>query len=308
MIIQHWVFSLCCVYLSGFFPSVSLLICRPWRQPIWIWTGVEVHRKELWCQRLSNRKELDVILFAGNTQWRGLWWGRAVWYNKSQMSRQHVVFYLFSLPEDTSQTDSLYGAALASHRSRLHTRQAHWTEGHICCPEALLATSIGKLHSEVVTQICQKYGRAEIGLFASEENAQCLMYSPLTGHCPPMGLDALVHEWSRILLYAVPPLDLITPTLARVRERVHALVLIAFCWPGTLAGGGISAAVRAAAASATPLGFCILIQSTWLYGLGPWEAELVCYLAPTECHCECQSLFYTLCIWRQMACFWGLVH
>lgn len=88
------------------------------------------------------------------------------------------------------------------------------------------------------------------------------MYSPLTGHCPPMGLDALVHEWSRILLYAVPPLDLITPTLARVRERVHALVLIAFCWPGTLAGGGISAAVRAAAASATPLGFCILIQST----------------------------------------------
>ncbi len=52
-----------------------------------------------------------------------------------------------------------------------------------------------------------------------------------------MGLDALAHEWSCVLLYAFLPLELITPTLARLRET--ALILI-----------GISAAGRPAMASA----------------------------------------------------------
>ncbi|XP_035006832.1 uncharacterized protein LOC118103838 [Hippoglossus stenolepis] len=39
-------------------------------------------------------------------------------------------------------------------------------------------------------------------------------------------------EWPQVLLYAFPPIELITPTLARVRERGHALILIAPRWLG----------------------------------------------------------------------------
>ena len=89
-----------------------------------------------------------------------------------------------------------------------------------------------KLHVVVVNQIWEKYGRAEVDLFASEENTQCPLFYSLTGRSAPMGLDALAYEWPRVLLYAFPPLELIIPTLARVREKGHALILIAPRWPG----------------------------------------------------------------------------
>ena len=47
-----------------------------------------------------------------------------------------------------------------------------------------------------------------------------------------MGIDVLAHEWPQVLLYAFPPLALIPPTLARVRERGLSLILIAPYWPG----------------------------------------------------------------------------
>ena len=47
-----------------------------------------------------------------------------------------------------------------------------------------------------------------------------------------MGLDALAHEWPHVLLYAFPPLELIIPTLARMRVGGHALILTAPLWPG----------------------------------------------------------------------------
>lgn len=89
-----------------------------------------------------------------------------------------------------------------------------------------------KLHSGVVAQVWERYGRATVDLFASAENAQCPLFFSLTGQSAPMGLDALAHEWPRVLLYAFPPLELITPTLARVRERGLTLILIAPRWQG----------------------------------------------------------------------------
>lgn len=70
---------------------------------------------------------------------------------------------------------------------------------------------------------------------------------------PRWGLDASAHEWPRVFLYAVPPLELITPTLTRVRERG----LIPDSPPlarEILAGGGISTPVWQAMASATVQG------------------------------------------------------
>lgn len=88
-----------------------------------------------------------------------------------------------------------------------------------------------KLNSGVVSQIWNNYGEAEVDLFASREDAQCHLYYSLTDQSAPLGLDALAHEWPRVLLYAFPPLELITLTLSRVREKKHSLILVAPYWP-----------------------------------------------------------------------------
>ncbi|KAI7811506.1 reverse transcriptase/ribonuclease H/putative methyltransferase [Triplophysa rosa] len=78
-----------------------------------------------------------------------------------------------------------------------------------------------KLHPQVVSQIWHRCGQAAVDLFASQENAQCPLYFSLTdGNAP---LD--------VLLYAFPPLSLISPTLARVREQGLLLILIVPRWP-----------------------------------------------------------------------------
>lgn len=88
-----------------------------------------------------------------------------------------------------------------------------------------------KLNNGVVSQIWNRYGEAEVDLFASREDAQCHLYYSLTDQSAPLGLDALAHEWPRVLLYAFPPLELITATLSRVREKKHCLILVAPYWP-----------------------------------------------------------------------------
>ncbi|XP_041931407.1 LOW QUALITY PROTEIN: uncharacterized protein LOC121695003 [Alosa sapidissima] len=91
-----------------------------------------------------------------------------------------------------------------------------------------------KLHSDVsnLAQIWLRTGRAKVDLFASEENAQCPMFFSLRDQKAPLGIDALAHQWPHVLLYAFPPLELITPTLARVREQSLSLILVAPRWPG----------------------------------------------------------------------------
>ena len=107
------------------------------------------------------------------------------------------------------------------------------------------------LHPAVVDQIWARYGRATVDLFASRENAQCARFFSLSDVDAPLGIDALAHTWPPELLYAFPPLTLIFPTLSRVREFGHSLVLIAPHWPAmhALAGGDLSAVVRSALAA-----------------------------------------------------------
>ncbi len=89
-----------------------------------------------------------------------------------------------------------------------------------------------KLNREVVEQIWGIYGRATVDLFASHDNAQCPLFFSLKDQSAPLGIDALAHEWPRTLLYAFPPIALISPTLYRVREEGLQLILIAPRWPG----------------------------------------------------------------------------
>ncbi|XP_056307255.1 uncharacterized protein LOC130219008 [Danio aesculapii] len=90
------------------------------------------------------------------------------------------------------------------------------------------------LHPQVVNQIWEMYGKAAVDLFASRANAKCPLYFSLEDEDAPLGVDALAHPWPNVLLYAFPPLSLISPTLDRVRESGLSLLLIAPRWPGRL--------------------------------------------------------------------------
>ena len=87
------------------------------------------------------------------------------------------------------------------------------------------------LHPQVVKQVWQKYGQADVDLFASRENTHCPLFFSLSDKNAPLGMDALAHSWPNVLLYAFPPLSLISPTLDRVREQGLSLILIAPRWP-----------------------------------------------------------------------------
>lgn len=52
-----------------------------------------------------------------------------------------------------------------------------------------------RLHLETVAQIWHRFGTAVADLFASRETAHCLMYLSLGRDSPPLGTDALAHQW-----------------------------------------------------------------------------------------------------------------
>ena len=85
------------------------------------------------------------------------------------------------------------------------------------------------LHPKVVDQIWARFGRPRVDLFASEEDAKCPLFFAIRG-AASLGLDAVAHDWPRELLYAFPPLSLISPTLQRVRSLHLSLILVAPAW------------------------------------------------------------------------------
>ena len=85
------------------------------------------------------------------------------------------------------------------------------------------------LHPELVIQIWNRFGKAEVDLFASRGNAQCALWFSLSVRDnPPLGVDALAHRpWPRTLLYAFPPGPLIPRFLDRVLEERLSAILVA---------------------------------------------------------------------------------
>ncbi len=76
----------------------------------------------------------------------------------------------------------------------------------------------------------QRFGLAQVDLFASLETSHCqLFYSLPEG---TLGTDALAHSWSRGLRkYAFPPVSLLAQTLCKVREEEEQILLVAPYWP-----------------------------------------------------------------------------
>ena len=122
-----------------------------------------------------------------------------------------------------------------SSRHFLSLRATH-VQGVLNCGADLLSRgnpmyAEWKLHPDVVRMVWQRFGQPSVDLFASQENNQCPLFFSLHDRNPPLGVDALAHHWPHTLLYAFPPIALISPTLARVQAEGHTMILIAPNWP-----------------------------------------------------------------------------
>lgn len=87
------------------------------------------------------------------------------------------------------------------------------------------------LHPQVVLQLWERFGRAQVDLFASQVNSHCPSSFSMSDPSGPLRLDALAHDWLAITLYAFPPFPLVTATLDRVSLKGHQLLLITPYWP-----------------------------------------------------------------------------
>ncbi len=72
-----------------------------------------------------------------------------------------------------------------------------------------------RLHPDVVEGLWDRFGRAVANLFASRENAHCPLFFSMGRDNPPLGIDAMAHQWPQGLLYAFPPFSLLPPLLQR---------------------------------------------------------------------------------------------
>ncbi|XP_030008050.1 uncharacterized protein LOC115431636 [Sphaeramia orbicularis] len=88
-----------------------------------------------------------------------------------------------------------------------------------------------RLHPAVVEEIWHHFGRAVADLFASKENAHCPLYYSIERDSPPLGCDAMVHQWPQGLLYAFPPFSLLPNLLQRISQEEVQVVLVAPDWP-----------------------------------------------------------------------------
>ncbi|KAK7898748.1 hypothetical protein WMY93_019601 [Mugilogobius chulae] len=88
-----------------------------------------------------------------------------------------------------------------------------------------------RLHPEVVRTIWHQYGMAEVDLFATRDTSHCPHWFSLLETTGSLGQDAFAHPWPRTLLYAFPPLPLIMPTLQRIFQEGHRVLLVAPFWP-----------------------------------------------------------------------------
>lgn len=87
------------------------------------------------------------------------------------------------------------------------------------------------LHPQVVSLIWQRFGRAEVDLFALSMTTHCPLWVSLS----PLGVDALAQEWPRTRHYAFPPIWLLSAVLLRVRsDEVRHLLMVAPFWPAQI--------------------------------------------------------------------------
>jgi ribonuclease HI len=116
------------------------------------------------------------------------------------------------------------------------TNQLGITLGPIHRPgvENVLADSLSRsvidphewsLHERAVRKLFHQWGRPQIDLFATAQNAKLSIF------CQRLERNALLMNWSHWMCYAFPPIPLIPMTLAKIKEDRASVILIAPRWP-----------------------------------------------------------------------------
>ncbi len=85
------------------------------------------------------------------------------------------------------------------------------------------------LNRRMVDQIWERFGKAEVDLFASQESTQCPLRFSLS-HPMSLGIDVLARPCPDMKLYAFPPVKLILAVLRRVKTCGLRLLVAPF-WP-----------------------------------------------------------------------------
>ena len=85
------------------------------------------------------------------------------------------------------------------------------------------------LNPGIVAMLWQRFGVAQVDLFASKSNYKCpLWYSMSTSDLAPMGTNALgLDPWPEGLLYAFPPYSLLFDRMVRSEHTGGRLILVA---------------------------------------------------------------------------------
>ncbi len=81
------------------------------------------------------------------------------------------------------------------------------------------------LNHRMVDQIWERFGAAEVDLFASQDSIQCPLWFSLF-HPTSLGIDVLAHPWPDMKLYAFPPVKLTPAVLRRVKTCGLRLFLV----------------------------------------------------------------------------------
>ncbi len=83
----------------------------------------------------------------------------------------------------------------------------------------------------MVEEIWHHFSRAVANLFASSNNAHCPPYYSIGRDSPPLGSNAMAHQWPQGLLYAFPPISPLPNLLQTIGQEEVQVILVAPDWP-----------------------------------------------------------------------------
>src|SRR4029434_11044733 len=73
--------------------------------------------------------------------------------------------------------------------------------GRYSAPVGDVAYADWCLHPQVIDQIWVRFFKAQGDLFANRQNTCCPLWFSLGGNNPPLGINALGHQWPALRLY-----------------------------------------------------------------------------------------------------------
>ena len=79
-------------------------------------------------------------------------------------------------------------------------------------------------------QVCKKFGKPEIDLFAEHLNAKCESYVSFKPDPNAFTLDAFPQNWNDIKGYAFPSFSLIGRILAKIKQDEASIIVAVPCW------------------------------------------------------------------------------